>query len=302
MSSLKFIKKHLKKHNNWAAKQTRKQLKAASEEKSFFKLCEQIKPGELTVLAGRPGSGDLALTLSIISEFSIERQMPVVFFNHGLGIDFTTRLLIGQRSSINPRKLSGRPHLSTKEHQRYCAALDELKAAPLMLDDKKHTVESLQKSFDKAHHLLDKSTATTSYKNMSVISWLLVLDISSLSSGLEDSPSKEVGNNSMVTHWILQLNRLTKQYNVAVLCVTGICRSVEERSSKRPEVTDVEHWEDLKPGVDKVALVYREALYFPKKAKTGNEFIEINLSKPDQTPLDKFLMRFDPSRNIFPDR
>jgi replicative DNA helicase len=280
---MKLLRKHLKNWQDWGAGLTQQSLEEREQASSFYRLCEHITPGEVMVFAGRPSMGTNIVAEFVVAEFALERNIPVAYFKPSVSAEATIERLIMQRADID-RGSMHQQRLTPQRLKRYKKAVSDLKASPILLDDARHSVESLCKAFKKSARRL--ATLTTGQgKNIG----LVVIDSVD---DLKASPANEVGNNTEMTHLILQLKALAMDFSVAVVLVCGVNRAVEKRRLKKPQVTDVKDWCDLKPGVDKVALFYREAIYFPKK-HFGHSFIQIDVSHADQTLIERCYLFFN---------
>lgn len=280
---MKLLRKHLKNWQDWGAELTQESLEECAQKSSFYQLCQLITPGEVMVLAGRPCMGVPIVADFIVAEFALERNIPVAYFKPSVSAEATIERLIMQRADIDSGNMQ-QQRLTPRQLERYKKAVTDLKASPILLDDTKHSVESLRKAFKKSHRRLT-SVSTGQDKNIGFV----VIDSAD---DLKASPANEVGNNSNMTHLILQLKALAQDFSVAVVLVCGVNRAVEKRRLKKPQVTDVKDWCDLKPGVDNVGLFYRESIYYPKKY-LGHSFIQIDVSHADQTPIERCYLFFN---------
>lgn len=287
MGTLQLLKKHIKQAENWANQLTPESLSEHEKQSAYYRLCKSIKRGEVMVLAGRPSMGTSTLALNLVAEFGLQCQTPVAYFSLNQSALTVFERLVSSLSEINA--VFFRPtctlykQLNPRQLSRYRTALEQLKAAPILVDDTKHTVESLRSAYATASQIL-KEPSTSHQKNAR----LVVIDSAQF---FQPTSAHELGNKSMVSHLGLSLKQLAQEFNVAVVMVTGVIRAVEERDCKRPEVTDVENWSELKAGVDTVALLYRDGIYYP--GQTDTSLVEVTLSSADTKTLDKTMLRFD---------
>lgn len=282
MGTLQLLKKHIEQGGNWANQLTAESLSYREKQSAYYRLCKPIKTGEVMVLAGRPSMGAGILALNLVVAFGIKRQIPVTYFNLNKGAARVVDNLIAMCSGINTCHIRLQ-QLDPRQYERYFSTIDKLNAAPIVMDDAPHTVESLRKAFLSAQKMLSE-VSDVQQRNGS----LLVIDAAQF---IQPSLALDLDNKTMMAHLSLSLKQLAQEFNVAVVLVAGVIRAVEERNCKRPKVTDVENWSELKAGVDTVALLYRDGIYYP--GQTDTSLVEVTLSSADTKTLDKTMLRFD---------
>ena len=73
------------------------------------------------------------------------------------------------------------------------------------------------------------------------------------------------------------LKSVARELNVPIIVLSQLPRSVEQRPTKRPKISDLRAWGDLELEADFIMFMYREDFYFPE---TENKHItEINVAK-----------------------
>lgn len=93
-----------------------------------------LKPGEMIVVAGRPGSGKSALATSLADNLAIETGTPFLLFSLEMDAVRTWGRLFAWRAKVDGLKLVRRWPLSDDERERMEAAKVQFKAAPLFVD------------------------------------------------------------------------------------------------------------------------------------------------------------------------
>jgi len=211
------------------------------------------QPGELIVIAGRPGMGKSAL----VKDFAMNAGVPVLYFSLEMSVKGIQKRRLAAKSNINLSKIRlGK--LDDEEWERLVAATNDLDKLPIYFVDVGYlTIDEL----------LSITTSMIAKHNIG----LVIIDYLQLlrkKTRLE-TREQEIADISR------KLKNMAKEHQIPVICVAQLNRKCEERllTKKRPVLSDLRENGGIEQDADVVAFVYRENVYYPDADPNRAEFI-----------------------------
>ena len=211
--------------------------------KDLDALTNGFHPGNMIVLAARPAVGKSTLGLDIARYASIhKRETSVIFSLEMSRSEITMRMLSAEaRVPLNNIR-SGQ--LGEEEWAKMARRMGEISDAPLFIDDSPNL--SLMEIRAKARRLKQRHNLK-----------LIVIDYLQLMTS-----GKRVENRQQeVSEFSRQLKLLAKELNVPVVAISQLNRSPEQRSEKKPMLSDLRESGSIEQDADVVILLHREDLY-----------------------------------------
>jgi replicative DNA helicase len=211
--------------------------------KDLDALTNGFHPGNMIVLAARPAVGKSTLGLDIARYASIhKRETSVIFSLEMSRSEITMRMLAAEaRVPLNNIR-SGQ--LGEEEWAKMARRMGEISDAPLFIDDSPNL--SLMEIRAKARRLKQRHNLK-----------LVVIDYLQLMTS-----GKKVENRQQeVSEFSRQLKLLAKELNVPVVAISQLNRSPEQRSDKKPMLSDLRESGSIEQDADVVILLHREDLY-----------------------------------------
>jgi replicative DNA helicase len=211
--------------------------------KDLDALTNGFHPGNMIVLAARPAVGKSTLGLDIARYASIhKRETSVIFSLEMSRSEITMRMLSAEaRVPLNNIR-SGQ--LGEEEWAKMARRMGEISDAPLFIDDSPNL--SLMEIRAKARRLKQRHNLR-----------LVVIDYLQLMTS-----GKRVENRQQeVSEFSRQLKLLAKELNVPVVAISQLNRSPEQRSDKKPMLSDLRESGSIEQDADVVILLHREDLY-----------------------------------------
>jgi replicative DNA helicase len=211
--------------------------------KDLDALTNGFHPGNMIVLAARPAVGKSTLGLDIARYASIhKRETSVIFSLEMSRSEITMRMLAAEaRVPLNNIR-SGQ--LGEEEWAKMARRMGEISDAPLFIDDSPNL--SLMEIRAKARRLKQRHNLK-----------LVVIDYLQLMIS-----GKKVENRQQeVSEFSRQLKLLAKELNVPVVAISQLNRSPEQRSDKKPILSDLRESGSIEQDADVVILLHREDLY-----------------------------------------
>lgn len=215
-----------------------------------------MQPGELTIIAGRPGSGKTALATSIavavarhvLARLEAGERLGWVGFNsmEMSGAQLKARVLADMAEV--PYFVLRRGLANQEQMMRYEAAERDFRSLPMAVDERP------------ALALPQVRMAARNLKKKRGLS-LLVVDYLQLMKGSQrryNSRSEEVSEISA------GLKELSKELGVPVIALSQVGRDVDKRDDKRPMLADLRESGSIEQDADQVIFLYREEYYLRK--------------------------------------
>jgi replicative DNA helicase len=217
----------------------------------FFDL-DDITSGfqaaQLVILAARPSMGKTALALNICEHAAVENGKGVLLVSLEMGqLELAERLLCS-RSRVDGDKLRKGKGLGSREMALLGRGYDELKAAPLYIDD------------TPARSMIQISANARRLKLRQDIG-LVVVDYIQLIE--PESPETRESRQEQIAKISRRLKTLARELNVPVIALSQLNRAVENREDRRPRMADLRESGAIEQDADIVLLLHRPEYYDP---------------------------------------
>lgn len=235
-----------------------------------------LYPGTLMVAAGRTAMGKSQFAVALTYEVAA-RGLPVVFFSCEMSKEEIANRLLARIALIDSAKLRD---AKVEPHQ-----WEKLAAASSDLSDLKvHILDLPRPSAAQMRAVLRR--VQKQYGQIG----LVVLDYIQL---LGDGADNRVNELDRI---VRDFRDLAKEFHVPALGLAQINRGVEQRSNKRPLLSDIRDCGGIEQHADVVLLLYRDSYYNPSSPDRGLIEIEVAKNRGNQTGVVKML--FSPEYSL----
>lgn len=257
------------------------------------KLDEQtsgLHPGDLIVVAARPGMGKTAFLLNVAVNVAAPRvrkvdgaelQVPgdaVAVFSLEMPREQIALRMACSEARVDLRKARG-GHLQIDDWRRMTEASTFLASLPIKIDDA--SGQSLLSVRAKARRIQAEERRAGRKLGLIVIDYLQLLDMGDAGANRD----QQIGDTTR------GLKRLAKELEVPVILLSQVNRKVEERSDKRPVLSDLRESGNIEADADAVVFVYRDEYYNPESKAKG--IAELIIGKQRNGPPGRVHVRFD---------
>ncbi|OSC40309.1 replicative DNA helicase [Mycobacterium decipiens] len=198
-----------------------------------------LHPGQMIIVAARPGVGKSTLGLDFMRSCSIRhRQASVIFSLEMSKSEIVMRLLSAEAKIKLADMRSGR--MSDDDWTRLARRMSEISEAPLFIDDSPNL--TMMEIRAKARRLRQKANLR-----------LIVIDYMQLMTSGKKHESRQVEVSEFSRH----LKLLAKELEVPVVAISQLNRGPEQRTDKKPMLADLRESGSLEQDADVVILLHR---------------------------------------------
>jgi len=215
------------------------------------KLTNGLHPGQLIIVAARPGLGKSTLGLDIARATAIKHDLTTAIFSLEMSrTEIVMRLLSAESniflSSMRTNKMSD------QEWQRLARKMSSISEAPLFIDDSANL--TMMEIRAKARRLKQRHNLR-----------LIIVDYLQLMTSGRRVESRQ----QEVSEFSRSLKLLAKELDIPVIAISQLNRGPEQRTDKRPQLADLRESGSLEQDADVVVLIHRDDAYDRASPKRG---------------------------------
>lgn len=233
-------------------------------------ITQGLKPGELIVLAARPGVGKTSLMLSIAYGLAVAGHR-IGIFSLEMDRDLLLQRLLAMKLNIETAHI---PRLIRSGNQKAINALAELAELDIHID---------HSGALNITTLRDRARQLTAEKPVD----LWVVDYLQLAKSDSDRDD-DVRRVTAVSNGLMGMAR---EFRSPVLALSQLSRAVEGRAEHIPMLSDLRGSGALEQDASQVWFIYRDELYHPESEKKG--LAEIHVSKHRNGGTGMAMTRFE---------
>lgn len=238
-----------------------------------------LQKSDLIILAARPSMGKTSLALNIAQNVATKQGVPVGIFSLEMSKEQLIDRLLASEAGIDSWKLRT-GNLEDKDFEKINKAMGVLAEAPLYIDDS--AMANVMEMRTKARRLQSEHDLG-----------LIVIDYLQLMSGRAGSDNR-VQEISEISRG---LKGLARELNVPVIALSQLSRSVEQRTPKIPQLSDLRESGSIEQDADVVMFIYRED-YYEKETEKKN-IAEVLIKKHRNGPTGDVELFFQPEQTLF---
>ena len=228
-----------------------------------------LQPGDLIIVAGRPSMGKTAFSLNIAEHVAVEGKLPVAVFSMEMGGAQLVMRMLGSVGRLDQHVLkTGK--LQDEHWGRLNEAVIKLSDAPMFIDETAGLTALELRA--RARRLARQFNGRL---GLIVIDYLQLME----SSGRTDNRAAALGEISR------SLKSLAKELQVPIIALSQLSRSVEQRTDKRPMMSDLRESGAIEQDADLIMFMYRDEYYNPESQMKG--LAECIIGKHRNGPVGK---------------
>jgi replicative DNA helicase len=222
---------------------------------------------DLIILAARPSMGKTAFALNIARNAAVDGNVPVAIFSLEMSKEqLSMRMLCAESRVDSSRLRSG--FFSRDDWRKLNEAANVFYEAPIFIDDSP-SLSSLDVRAKSRRLKMEKGLG------LIVIDYLQLMK-SRIVSDRRDLEISEISRS---------LKALAKELDIPVIALSQLNRKLEERSDKRPQLSDLRESGALEQDADVVAFIYRDEVYNKEETNPHINTAEIIVAKQRNGPI-----------------
>ncbi len=238
----------------------------------FDKMTAGLQPGDLVIIAGRPSMGKTTLAVNIAENAAIGSKVPTAIFSMEMPAQQLAFRMISSLGRVD------QTHLRTgkfpdEDWSRINTAVQLMSEAPIYIDDTPGLAPSEIRA--RARRLQREHGV-----GLIVVDYLQLMQVH----GSTENRATEISEISR------GLKALAKELECPVIALSQLNRSVEQRTDKRPVMSDLRESGAIEQDADLIVFIYREEVYNQDTPRKG--VADIAIAKQRNGPIGDFPLTF----------
>ncbi len=214
-------------------------------------LTNGLHAGQMIIVAARPAMGKSTLALDLCRAASIHNNMTSCFFSLEMTRSEITMRLLSAEAKV-PLNHIRNGQLSEDDWTKLARKMGEVSSAPVFIDDSPNM--TMMEIRAKARRLKQRHDLR-----------LIVIDYMQLMSSGKKVESRQLE----VSEFSRQIKLLAKELGVPIIALSQLNRGPEQRSDKKPMMSDLRESGSLEQDADMVILLHREDVYERESTRPG---------------------------------
>jgi len=238
----------------------------------FDKLTAGLQAGELIVIAGRPSMGKSTLAVNIAENAAIGAKVPTAIFSMEMPSQQLAFRMISSLGRVDQTHLRT-GNFPDEDWSRINTAVQLMSDAPIFIDDSASLspteIRARARRLKREHGL-----------GLIVVDYLQLMQVH----GSTENRATEISEISR------SLKALAKELELPIIALSQLNRSVEQRTDKRPVMSDLRESGAIEQDADLIVFIYREEVYNQDTPRKG--IADINIAKQRNGPIGDFPLTF----------
>ena len=240
----------------------------------FDEMTSGLQKSDLIIVAGRPSMGKTTFVMNLAEYAAVQHKKPVLVFSMEMPADALVMRMIASLGRVNLGNIrSGR--LTDDDFSRIMSVVNMLSEAPLFIDDTPGLSPVELRS--RARRLAKEHGGV----GLVVIDYLQLMRV----------PGFRVENRTAeISEISRSLKELARELNAPVVALSQLNRSLEQRSDRRPMMSDLRESGAIEQDADLIIFIYRDEVYNPETIDKG--VAEILIAKHRNGPIGRVKLTF----------
>ena len=232
---------------------------------------------DLIIVAARPGVGKTAFAMTIVHNLSVVQGVAVGIFSMEMSKEQLAKRVQVLASQIYNEKVKNPKLMSNEEWEKYKKYNEKIKKTPIHIDD----TSGLDIIQLKSKAIMLKKKYDIKY---------IIVDYLQLMSGIGIGIKKTANREGEVSEISRGLKGLAKELNIPIIALSQLNRKVEDRSDKKPRLSDLRESGAIEQDADSVWFIHRPSMYGDEEIE--DDYAEIIIEKHRDGETGIIQMRF----------
>ena len=261
---------------NEIAKNGSSLLGASTGYKDLDSKLQGLQNGDLIIVAARPSMGKTALSMNIVENLILNKDIPggVLVFSLEMPAESLTTRLLASNAKIDQQKVRS-ASMNQSDLKKFMESSSKLKDLPLYIDDS--SMLSPMELRARARRIARQEPNGLS---LIVVDYLQLMQL----------PASQENRVNQISEISRSLKMLAKELNVPVIALSQLNRAVEQRPNKIPIMADLRDSGAIEQDADVILFIYRDEVY-NEDSEEGNK-AEIIIGKQRNGPIGKVNLTF----------
>lgn len=233
-----------------------------------------LQSSELIIIAARPSMGKTALAINIVQNAALVAKVPVAVFSLEMSMESLVLRMLCSISRVDSQRIrTGQIH--ENDWPKLTRATGMLSEAPIFIDDSAGLT---------ALEMRAKARRLKAEQNIG----LIVVDYLQLMQGKSnvENRAQEISDISR------SLKTMAKELDVPVIALSQLNRSLENRTDKRPQLSDLRESGAIEQDADVIMFIYRDEVYNKAPENPNKGLAELIIGKQRNGPTGMVKMTF----------
>jgi len=209
-------------------------------------ITQGFQPGNLIILAARPGIGKTALALNWLLRSALNSHAHVAFFSLEMSKEEVFNRLLSSHSSINMKEVQAGA-FNDEIQARLLKSRDALLDLPIYINDQAGI------TIGQITAMVDRHLAQSNAKlDMVIVDYLQLMSSPDSSKAAKQSEATRIGEISR------GFKLLAKDKGIPVVVLSQLNREVEHRQGGRPQLSDLRDSGAIEQDADMVMFIHRK--------------------------------------------
>jgi replicative DNA helicase len=214
-------------------------------------LTNGLHPGQMIVIAARPGVGKSTIGLDLARSCSVKHGLTSAIFSLEMSRSEITMRLLAAEAGIGLNHLRGGT-MGESDWTKVARHVGRVSEAPLFIDDSPNL--TMMEIRAKCRRLRQQHDLR-----------LVIIDYLQLMT----SGKKVESRQQEVSEFSRSIKLLAKELEVPVVAISQLNRGPEQRTDKRPMISDLRESGSIEQDSDMVLLLHREEMYEKESPRAG---------------------------------
>ena len=230
-----------------------------------------LQPSDLIVLAARPSMGKTSLAMNIAENVAVKSKNEVVVFSLEMSKEQLMKRMISSYAGVEASSIrSG--FVRSEDWPKLEKTTQILSQAGIHIDDTPAMTTMQMKS--KLRKIL------LAHPEIS----LVIIDYLQFIRGTGENRNQEIGGITS------DLKAIAKEFNIPVLLLSQLNRGLENRTNKRPILSDLRDSGSIEQDADVVMFIYRDDYYNKARDNPQKGTAELIISKQRNGPTGTVML------------